>query len=601
MNLRFKKRLIGVVIAAAAVTLSSFGALTACSAYDVFGKEIEVLSADEELPSIADGKITLKYFSYTYKGVPVTPDDRNGVDEVTVKVGGKKLTKGVDYKLVYADNDKPGTATISAIGMGGYTGVLSRVFAVKPATNTIGELETGNGIKVNYGKDTSADGYQILYSTDRTFATYHSTTVWDTNKTYVCLTNVPKIGEKYYIKMRSFVVVNGKRYGNYSSLRSKTVKGSIAKVTLPSLEYTYVGRALVPSVKAWDKYGNRLTEGTDYNLKITNATNVGTATITVTGKGQYLGTKTRTFKVVKADMANVKITKLDETYAHTGSAVKPEPVLKYKSMTLKKGTDYTISYSNNTNIGTASLTITGKGNFKGSVTKKFKIDRTRWEKEDGWDVYYYAGKKVTGKFDINGDTYYFDSNGHMQTGWQKIDGNYYCFDRLNGKMIKNKTYNKIKVDSTGKAVSLTSYGTQRIETMMLAHKIVLEQTKPTDSMEEKRLKVFKWEYSQHPYKQWRLINNVYRQSDEWDILFANDIFIRGSGCCVSDACAAAFLFLEIGYTDIWACHDTGHGWMIMNGKLYDPLFAEARDFNANYNANGSDYRINPPFKIRIDQ
>ena len=548
--------------------------------------------------SIEDGKITLKYFSYTYKGVPVTPDDRNGVDEVTVKVGGKKLTKGVDYKLTYSNNKRPGTATITATGLGGYTGKLSRIFAVKPATNTIGELETGNGIKVNYGKDTSADGYQILYSTDRTFATYHSTTVWDTNKTYVCLTNVPKIGEKYYIKMRSFVVVNGKRYGNYSSLRSKTVKGSIAKVTLPSLEYTYVGRALVPSVKAWDKYGNRLTEGTDYNLKITNATNVGTATITVTGKGHYLGTKTRTFKVVAVPIAKTALSNVSTYYNYTGSAVTPEPVLKYKSLTLKKGTDYTVSYSSNNAIGVATMTITGKGNYSGTRTRSFHISKMGWETENGWKVYYSLGKKCTGKTTVGGDTYYFDSDGHMQTGWQKIGDDFYCFDRQNGKMYKSRTIDKIKVDSTGKAVSLTTYGKQRIATMMHAHQILLDNTSPTDSMAEKRRKIFEWEYSSFPYHQWRYAVQYYDISDEWDILFANDIFVRGGGCCVSDSAAVAFLFLEIGYTDINLCiSDIGHGYIIMNGRMYDPLYAEWQGWSYYDRAPGIWYTVH---SIRID-
>ncbi|MBR1763823.1 MAG: hypothetical protein IJ746_00330 [Ruminococcus sp.] len=608
----FRKQIIALALAlAASVTACGFAAFATQNEQNEEPdpqSETELEPEPEPDPepiSIESGKITLKYASYTFADKPVTPDarelsDGSVVNELTLKVDGKKLTKDVDYTLSYKNNTKPGTATVTATGIGDYTGSVSRDFAVKPKTIAITTLETGNGIVVNWDKDASADGYQVLYSTDRDFVTYHSTTVTDINKTYVNLTNVPRPGEKYYIKMRAFVEVGGKRYGNYSSLRSKTVKWTLKKITIPSLEYTYVARALVPSVKVWNKEGTKLVEGTDYTCKITNATNVGTATITVKGKGNYTGTLTKNFKVIKADISKASLKGVDSAYSYTGKAVKPTPALTYKTKTLKNGTDYTVSYKSNVEIGTATITIKGKGNFSGSRTKTFKIDRTGWETENGWKVYYYIGKKATGKFDIGSDTYYFDSKGIMQTGWQKIGDYYYCFDRLNGKLVKGTTINKIKVDSTGKAVDLTTYGKQRIATMMHAHQIVLEQTKPTDTMAEKRLKVFKWEYSTHPYKQWRLINNVYRQSDEWDILFANDIFVRGSGCCVADACAAAFLFLEIGYTDIWACHDTGHGWMTMGGRLYDPLFAEARDFNANYNAVGSDYRINPPFKIRID-
>ena len=602
MRVYFRRQIIGLALALTAAVACCGFAASADNELPI----IPVTGGEETQPTSVDGgRITLKYASYTFADKPVTPDarqlsDGTVADELTLKVDGRKLVKGVDYTLSYRNNKKPGTATVTATGIGDYTGSVSRDFAIKPKTIAITTLETGNGIRVNWEKDASAEGYQVLYSTDRTFATYHSTTVTDINKTYVNLTNVPKIGEKYYIKMRSFVVSGGKRYGNYSSLRSKTVKGSLKKITIPHLEYTYMARPLVPSVKVWNRDGERLVEGTDYTCKITNATNVGTATITVKGKGNYIGTLTKNFKVIKADISKASLKNISSAYPYTGKAVKPAPTLTYKTKTLKSGTDYTISYKNNTKIGTATLTITGKGNFSGSRSKTFKIERTGWETENGWKVYYYLNKKSTGKTDIGGSTYFFDANGYMQTGWQKIGDYYYCFDRITGKLVKGTTVNKIKVDASGKAVELTTYGKQRIATMMNAHRIMLEQTKPTDTMAEKRLKVFKWEYSTHYYKQWRLINNVYRQSDEWDILFANDIFQRGRGCCVSDACAAAFLFLEIGYTDIWVCHDTGHGWMIMGGRLYDPLFAEARNFNLNYNAAGSDYRINPPYKIRID-
>ena len=61
----------------------------------------------------------------------------------------------------------------------------------------------------------------------------------------------------------------------------------------------------------------------------------------------------------------------DQTF--TGSAVTPEPVIKFGSLTLKKDTDYTLSYSNNTNVGTATVTITGKGNYSDTKTVNFKI------------------------------------------------------------------------------------------------------------------------------------------------------------------------------------------------------------------------------------
>ena len=62
-------------------------------------------------------------------------------------------------------------------------------------------------------------------------------------------------------------------------------------------------------------------------------------------------------------------------FDYTGSAITPLPVLKDGSTTLLKDTNYTLGYSNNTNVGTATITITGKGNYAGSRTVTFKINK----------------------------------------------------------------------------------------------------------------------------------------------------------------------------------------------------------------------------------
>ena len=74
---------------------------------------------------------------------------------------------------------------------------------------------------------------------------------------------------------------------------------------------------------------------------------------------------------IKLDSAIVKARVSDRAY--TGSAQQPKPTVVAAGSVLKEGTDYTLSYSNNVNIGTASVTIKGKGNYRGSVTKNFKI------------------------------------------------------------------------------------------------------------------------------------------------------------------------------------------------------------------------------------
>ena len=61
----------------------------------------------------------------------------------------------------------------------------------------------------------------------------------------------------------------------------------------------------------------------------------------------------------------------DQTF--TGTAITPEPDIKYGTIVLKKDVDYTLSYTNNINVGSATLTITGKGNYRDTKTINFNI------------------------------------------------------------------------------------------------------------------------------------------------------------------------------------------------------------------------------------
>ena len=570
------------VLAALSITASTAAGISAGKIQTVDANA--VTSQQTASNNLSNAAVTLKYNSYTLGDHPVTPDTRNGGDEVTVMLGGKKLVKGRDYKIYYANNDKPGNAVIAVVGMGDYTGSLVSTFPVKPPTVKLPTLSTGKGnVMVNWTPVQGAEGYQVQYSLDSSFKNCHSTTVWaSSGRNYVNISNIPEPGEKYYIRMRAFIVGDdGKRYGNYTNPKEKTVLGGIGKITLPTLNYAYRGRDLKPTVTVRDTDGKKLTQGKDYTYTISNCKNVGTATINVTGKGIYTGTGTKKFNVVKADVSQASVSELDTAYTYTGKAVKPDPVLKFKGYTLNRGTDYVVSYSNNVQKGTATIKFTGAGkNFTGTLSKTFKI----------------AG---AGMFTRDGAVYFRDAKGVEQTGWQEIDGNFYCFDRITGKLVTNTTINKIKVDRNGKAVELTDYGRKRIEIMMKAHQKVLELTDPTDSMEEKRLKVFNWEVFEHPYWVWRLLANYWQTTDEWDVLFADDIFTKGRGCCVSDSTCCAFMFLEIGYKNIYVCHDGRHGWFTVNGRLYDPLFAE-NVWSVNYDADYMDYREFPKGRIRID-
>lgn len=169
--------------------------------------------------------------------------------------------------------------------------------------------------------------------------------------------------------------------GNYTGTVTKTFtinakSISSSTVTLSASTYTYSGSAKkpTPTVKITLNGSTKtLTKGTDYTVSYSNNTDAGTATVTITGTGNYKGTKTKTFTINAKSIASGTATLSSSSYTYSGSAKKPTVTLKVSSKTLTKGTDYTVSYSNNTDIGTATVTLTGTGNYKGTLTKTYTI------------------------------------------------------------------------------------------------------------------------------------------------------------------------------------------------------------------------------------
>ena len=151
---------------------------------------------------------------------------------------------------------------------------------------------------------------------------------------------------------------------------------SKASVTLSTSTYAYDGKAKKPGVTV-KLNGKTLKNGTDYTVSYSNNTKVGTATVKITGKGNYTGSVSKTFKI-KNNFKKATVSGIS-TKAFTGKNITQSITVKYNGKTLKKGTDYTVSYSNNKKVGTATVKIAGKGSYTGTVTKTFKINPAKQE------------------------------------------------------------------------------------------------------------------------------------------------------------------------------------------------------------------------------
>ena len=177
------------------------------------------------------------------------------------------------------------------------------------------------------------------------------------NRTAYCYIKVVASGTQMSSVSKSIIWT-----GNTSYTGSNVVKYSGQNVK-PKVNLSYQGKTLV--------------EGKDYTLSYSSTTDgsncvlPGVCTITVYGANGYIGNTTLTY-TIRADLAQCTINK--PSVAYTGAAAKPTPTLKFKTATLKAGTDFTVSYpSNASSVGTKTATVTGKGAYMGTKTFTYTV------------------------------------------------------------------------------------------------------------------------------------------------------------------------------------------------------------------------------------
>lgn len=228
--------------------------------------------------------------------------------------------------------------------------------------------------------------------------------------------------------------------------------------------------------------------------------------------------------------------------------------------------------------------------------------KNRFETKKGVTCYYNEkGKKVKGRIiEIKGASYCFDKNGAMIKGWVKKKKEYYYFDRKSGKLQKNKKVDGIKLKKNGTAKK-TKEAVEKIKTMITAREVVAKITKPTDKRSVKISACCKYVMAP-PYVRYRFLKPIMNDKG-WESTFANDIFKKGKGDCVSQSCALAFLAKECGVKEVYVCHDTSHSWAQLDGKVYDTLFAKAKKDHAYLNVTYAEFKYNgitkAPYKRKV--
>ena len=147
------------------------------------------------------------------------------------------------------------------------------------------------------------------------------------------------------------------------------------------------GKAVKAAFNVVDANNNLLVEGRDYTVEYKDNINVGTATITITGKGSYEGTLTATFKIVGQLINGSFDKKVIADQVYTGEEIKPEVNFTVDPIKLVEGKDYEIAYVNNVNCFTSTgkedinasnyagpyVVARGIGNYAGQIRLAFNI------------------------------------------------------------------------------------------------------------------------------------------------------------------------------------------------------------------------------------
>lgn len=133
---------------------------------------------------------------------------------------------------------------------------------------------------------------------------------------------------------------------------------------------TYTGSPCVQGVSVKDSEAKLTVD--DISVTYENNINVGTATIIYTGKNNYTGEIRKNFKITEASITDDMIANIPSVTYNTKPHT-PEVTVTFEGSPLEAGKDYDVAYTNNIYAGTATVTVTGKGNFTGTASKNFAI------------------------------------------------------------------------------------------------------------------------------------------------------------------------------------------------------------------------------------
>ncbi|MCR5670260.1 MAG: InlB B-repeat-containing protein [Butyrivibrio sp.] len=387
---------------------------------------------------------------------------------VVVRYAGKALKVKKDYTLEYEEITEEGTAKLTVKGKGNYTGEVVKDFTVKSAATpniskcTVKFPQKSYTLEEMKDTDTVASGIELFYKKE----------LVEKSEYRLKFENCDKVG-------KGTIVILPTDTGSFAGQKRVTVKitgKKLVSMVLSETAYTYNGIAQFPEVTVFpDKKGEEEPIASDcYKVSYsTNRIKAGTVTVTVTGDASkgYTGKLTKKYKInalpVADGITNGSISvKWPENVVFTKGGVTPPVTVTFtdasgsgKKWVLRQGVDYTLKYANNKAISATkdpTVTVVGKGNFKGSSEAKTFVIKKR-------DISSLpiSCKNVKANYRKKGSYYYskpviIDGNGKALT--DKTDYTVKYINMATGKPIKSEVLYEgaiIKADITATGKNYT--------------------------------------------------------------------------------------------------------------------------------------------------
>lgn len=300
----------------------------------------------------------------------------NNTNQVTpkpvVKYEGKTLKQDRDYTASYKnpgkDGKTPGIYSVVIKGIGNFEGSKTiqmsladkktQVLMSKVKVQKIPVQPYKNGGKVEPVVKVTYKGSTLSLGTDYTVAYSNNTEAGATASVIITGIGTKFVGDKVV----TFKIKGIPLKSNAVSLQGMSSGG-----------FAYTGAAVEPKVQVSGLSADQ------YSISYQNNRNVGKATVIVTGKNGYSGTVKKTFKITPYDISGSlftfgtnRVITNKVPYAKGGGTLSSSDLnarftANNTTLQLEEGLDYTLSYKKNKAVGTATVTIKGKGNFKGTI------------------------------------------------------------------------------------------------------------------------------------------------------------------------------------------------------------------------------------------